>query len=121
MGQVFGVEFGLDSSTLLIPGAEVVISRIDSIPPDTVPVDSLPSDSLLWNGLVLRPAVLDSGTVDSIPNDTTPPDSFTTGTMPPDSNPPPPAPGCGRTGAVVAHLQSGGDSRFHLGGLAPAT
>lgn len=116
-GLVFGITPAPDSGFVPLRGVEIVVYRVDSIPVDTVPVDTVPVDtvpvdSMLYGGLVLRPFVLDSGMSDTLPLDTIPPD-----TIPP---PPPPLPGCGRIGEVVARVLTRGGGRFRIAGLPQA-
>ncbi len=109
-GQVLGFTVASDSSLVPVRGAEIVIYRVDSIPPDTIPVDSIPSDSAPNGSFGPRPMLSESGTMDTFPVDT----------IPPDTTPPPPIPGCGRSGEIVARVVTREGGRFRVLGLLPA-
>lgn len=120
-GRVFTIRFVPDSSYAPVAGARVSLYYVDSIPSDTTGV---PPDSTMVP-LTQFMAMLDSFPQDTLrPEPPLPPDTLPTDTIPPDTiptdtNPPPPPPpvGCGRTGELVAVVESSREGTFGFRGL----
>lgn len=111
-----------ESSYIAVRGAVVEVQFIDTIPTDTT---GQPPESLMVAGMPLdlmgrAPIGLDSFPTDTLPPDTIPTDTIPPDTIPTDSNPPPPPPpGCGRTGVVVARGRTDGNGALRVGRLRP--